>query len=290
MKKYFLLIFLLSVVTTVLYSKNIVYLSSLNSDKEGIFQDILLTSPPLFKVKKIGRLSLTISSSIGSYDNQNVFIAGYSDIYLFNINNPEPSKFNKLTFQSVFKDIGKVIFISNENKKTYLYSGDVDRGFLQDKAIRNIRKIAGVTPVNNYFPVYRISKQEIFFLYRSDDYTFIKYNLFTGKIEFIKIDNCYPALWRDKTNELVCINQDKKSKNNYFYAQANGKIDSYFKLRGDLFLYMPDSDEAVMNIPEYFSDGVYSAIYNFSTGEVKKIPDGVNLYPGSSIYLNQGVD
>ncbi len=291
MKK-IILFFLLVLVAKYLFAGTILYLASPKNDLNGGYIPINALDLSSYKSIEIARFYPPIfPSTIGKYDNQNVFIAGESDtnnrtiVLAINLKTKQKKLFQDYEYLTVYKDIHKALFIKSEQIKPkafieYLYSGDIDDNFLQDKLTKNQTKISPVITNNNYLPIFRVSKNEIAFLDRDDH--FLKYNLVTQEKEYLAINGCYPMLWREKTKQLLCR---ERGENIYFYADLNGHTEKPFHFFGTMFLYLPEMDAAIAVRNEYFSDGYYPVIYYFSQGSFKEISGDPIMSPGAAIYL-----
>jgi hypothetical protein len=111
------------------------------------------------------------------------------------------------------------------------------------------------------------------------------YNLKTRSSKTLHITGCDDVyIWRSATKQLLCC--DNKDK--YFLTDLDGSNRQYINPRGDPVLYLPKSDDLIINDLEswHFLTEVYDiAIYNFKKDKAKVLLKERGLGLNDAVYF-----
>lgn len=244
------------------------------------------------KIKKL-YVNKNLSSSAGSVSRIN------SDWLLFGMNTAVNNlvmkrlivKFNMKTGETVFLRGGSTpLYMPSYNKILFLLSSgeEFPYGGLCEVDINKINKTKFIakspTENNQIIPV---SGSEVVFRSKKEN-EILLYNVKNNKTKLLPIKNCtYPLVWRDKTKQLICFNQEKIE---YFMTSLDGKFVDKFPLKKAMpVIYIPNKDMVIMMVESVrdFSPVFDLWAYDFATDKKELLSKDNGFRAGDGIYSTE---
>ena len=182
----------------------------------------------------------------------------------------------------------KPVFFPAHGKLLYLSHKHLYEAKLRDNRLES-QRVVSEGPFSSY-PTLAISDHEL--LVGQDSGPYVKYDLRTGSFVDTQIEECWPAAWRSRTQEVICVDEASKpirGHSGYALVGLDGqrrRVPGLLKLA--VAVYVPQDDYVLAGRTRWsWSRGGETTdlvAYDFSTGAVRRIANRVPVGLGKHTF------